>query len=44
MVDAGYWRPSLLDIDIYPCDPLLSKCLGGVSNDTCGTGYVGPLC
>ena len=43
-VDPKYWRDSVISIDVYPCDPILSNCLGGTDEDICGVGYIGPLC
>jgi hypothetical protein len=43
-VQPNNWREGLLSIDTVPCDLLKSNCTGGTSVDTCGIGYVGPIC
>ena len=42
-VKPGYWRPTVMTASIYEC-PYESACVGGSSNDTCASGYEGPLC
>jgi len=43
-IEPSYWRPSLLSINLYPCDPILSYCIGGNDENLCGIGYTGPIC
>lgn len=43
-IDKGYWRASVIDLTLYPCDNRYSDCIGGSTSLLCGDGYVGPLC
>jgi len=43
-VNPGYWRINDNSDEILECSNEKSNCLGGVSNSTCSTGHIGPLC
>jgi len=43
-VNYGYWRVNDQTNSLIECLNEHANCLGGVSNSTCATGHVGPLC